>query len=60
MASHSTKTNTVMATVWSVLVLLGMALVIAHLIDATRNQSGAESGLIEKTFTTQPKTPSDL
>jgi hypothetical protein len=48
-----------MATVWSVLILIGMALVVAHLTDAVGMLRKGESDLIERTYTTSVTKESD-
>ena len=48
-----------MATVWSVLILIGMALVVAHLASSTKLLSSNETDLIDRTYTTQVKRSSD-
>lgn len=44
-----------MATVWSVLILIGMGLVVAHLVASTQSLKSDETDLVDRTFTTQVK-----
>ena len=52
MAGSPPKIGSIIETIWSLLLLLCMGLVVAHIIWATKAQVGPESTLIEQTYTT--------
>ncbi len=53
MAEAEKKTDTgVGATLWSLLMIVCLLLVVAHLVDAVRHDTVNEEDLIQKTFTT--------
>jgi hypothetical protein len=52
MADSPSKLGSIIETLWSLLLLLCMGLVVAHIVWATKSQVGPESKLIEQTYTT--------
>lgn len=51
MAKDPSQGSRVGETAWGILILLGMALVIAHLVWATRIGAAPAANVIDKTFT---------
>jgi hypothetical protein len=53
MAEAATKAKpSIGATLWSLLMIVCLLLVVAHLVDAVRNDTASEEDLIQSTFVT--------